>query len=111
MTPSEAQAVVLAAPLNLLNGVTILDVVGLEGDRVMLTITLANLGTWTFEVQVPFGPLPLAAPELLAVAVRAQDRISDTLAIYEVQPGRGFNNDGRGGLNTVPGFRAADGWV
>lgn len=111
MTPAESQAVVQAAPLNLLNGVTVDDVVGLDGDRVILTVTLANLGTFTFEVQVPFGPLPLTPPELLAVAVRAQDRISDTLAIYEVQPGRGFNEAGRGGLNSVQGFRAADGWV
>lgn len=112
MTPDQARDVVLASPTNVLNGVALLDVVGLDGDRVMLTVNLTNSDrTLTFEAPVPYGPLPLAAPELLAVVRNVQDRLGQSFAIFEVQPGRGFNTDGRGGLNSVPGFRADDGWV
>lgn len=110
MTPDQSRAVLEAAPMDVLNGVTVHGVSGLDGDRVALTATVGDIGPVTVVVPILYGPLPLAAPELLAIVVTAQSALQAALAVWETDVGRGFNNDGRGALNTSTGFRALNGY-
>lgn len=110
MTPAQSQAVVQASPLGLLNGTVIHGVSGLDGDRAAVTASVGDLDPVTVVVPVLYGPLPLGAGELTAVMVMVQNRLQHALAIFETDIGRGFNNGGRGSLNTSTGFRALNGW-
>lgn len=109
MTPAQAKAAMLAAPLNLLNGITVLDVTGLDENRVQLTVSLQGLGQFVAEVPIP-APLPLSAGELLELVVAAQSRIGAATAKFATDFGRGFNDEGRGAL-VSSGYRADGGWV
>lgn len=111
MTPAQTKAVVEAAPFNLLRAVTLHDVTGLDGDRAVVTAEVAGLGTFTAEVPVLYGPLPLAPDELLAVLVMVQSRLGQAASKFETDMGRGFNADGRGSLIAATPYRANDGWV
>lgn len=109
MTPAQAKAAMDAAPLNLLNGLTVLDVTGLPDDRVQLTVSLQGLGQFVAIVPIP-APLPLAPDELLELVVAAQSRIAAATAKFETNFGRGFGDAGRGAL-VSSGYRANEGWV
>jgi hypothetical protein len=112
MTPAEAKAVFLAAnPAGLLRGLTVFDVTGLPDDAVQVSGQLDGLSMFSVRVPIPYGPLPLTRPFLLAVIASAQHAIGADLARFETDVGRGFNSGGRGALNTQRGYRAGDGYV